>query len=268
MNALGYEVTWENRTARDRSHLITLTDYQQARERLIYSRATHLDQLSDKLREPRVRSVLSAVLASKDEISAGEVNPNDVQYLEDLGLIQTRPSIRISNRIYREMLPRELTWTTQIMIANQEQSWYVTPEHRLDMAKLLAAFQQFFREHSDIWSQGFDYKEAAPQLLMQAFLQRIINGGGRINREYGLGRKRTDLLIEWPLDAGQGMYGPLQRVVIELKIQRGSLGAVLATGLEQTADYVRRVGAAEAHLVIFNRNPEVNWDDRIWHRQA
>lgn len=268
VNALGYEVTWENRTARDRSHLITLTDYQQARERLIYSRATHLDQLSDKLREPRVRSVLSAVLASKDESSAGEVNPNDVQYLEDLGLIQTRPSIRISNRIYREVLPRELTWTTQIMIANQEQSWYVTPEHRLDMAKLLAAFQQFFREHSDIWSQGFDYKEAAPQLLMQVFLQRIINGGGRINREYGLGRKRTDLLIEWPLDAGQGMYGPLQRVVIELKIQRGSLDAVLATGLEQTADYVRRVGAAEAHLVIFNRNPEVNWDDRIWHRQA
>ena len=133
--------------------------------------------------------------------------------------------------------------------------------------KLLAAFQQFFREHADIWSQGFDYKEAAPQLIMQAFLQRIINGGGRINREYGLGRKRTDLFIEWPTDPAQGMYGPLQRVVIELKMQRGALEPVLAQGLEQTADYVARVGADEAHLVIFNRTPEVPWDEKIWQRQ-
>jgi hypothetical protein len=98
-------------------------------------------------------------------------------------------------------------------------------------------------------------------------LQRIINGGGRISREYGLGRKRTDLFIEWPTDPEQGMYGPLQRVVIELKLQRGSLDTLLSVGLEQTADYTRRVGADEAHLVIFNRNEHVGWDEKIWHRQ-
>ncbi|MDY0301719.1 MAG: AAA family ATPase, partial [Trichlorobacter sp.] len=53
VNALGYELTWKNRTARNRSYNITLTDYKEARERLIQSRATHLDQLADKLREPR-----------------------------------------------------------------------------------------------------------------------------------------------------------------------------------------------------------------------
>ena len=267
VNALGHEVTWKNKAARERSRPISLVDYQQARERLIYSRATHLDQLSDKLREPRVQSVMSAIIASKDELDLGSINPDDQQYVADLGLIVTRPSVRISNRIYREVIPRELTWVAQTRISNQEQSWYVTPAHRLDMPKLLAAFQQFFREHADIWSQGFDYKEAAPQLIMQAFLQRIINGGGRINREYGLGRKRTDLFIEWPIDPAQGMYGPLQRVVIELKIQRGALEPVLAKGLEQTADYVARVGADEAHLVIFNRTPEVPWDEKIWQRQ-
>ena len=267
VNALGHEVTWKNKAARERSRPISLTDYQQARERLIYSRATHLDQLSDKLREPRVQSVMSAIIASKDELDLGSINPDDQQYVADLGLIVTRPSVRISNRIYREVIPRELTWVAQTRISNQEQSWYVTPAHRLDMPKLLGAFQQFFREHADIWSQGFDYKEAAPQLIMQAFLQRIINGGGRINREYGLGRKRTDLFIEWPTDPAQGMYGPLQRVVIELKMQRGALEPVLAQGLEQTADYVARVGADEAHLVIFNRTPEVPWDEKIWQRQ-
>ncbi|MDY0301784.1 MAG: AAA-like domain-containing protein, partial [Trichlorobacter sp.] len=178
VNALGYELTWKNRTARDRSYNITLTDYKEARERLIQSRATHLDQLADKLREPRVQAVMNAIIGSKQELRPGEVNPDDVQYVIDLGLIKNRPSLRISNRIYQEVIPRELTWVTQSYIANQEQSWYITKDHRLDMTKLLTAFQQFFREHSDIWSEGFSYKEAAPQLLMQAFLQRIINGGG------------------------------------------------------------------------------------------
>ncbi len=268
VNALGHELTWENRAARDRSTRLTLTAYKQARERLIQSRATHLDQLSDKLKEPRVHSVISALLSSEEADNLNTVKPDDQQYVEDLGLIVTRPSLRISNRIYQEVIPRELTWISQTRIANQEQSWYIDPDHRLNMPKLLAAFQQFFREHSDIWTQGFDYREAAPQLLMQAFLQRIINGGGRISREYGLGRKRTDLLIEWPLDPEQGMYGPLQRVVIELKILRGGLDKVLKTGLEQTADYTRQVGADEAHLVIFDRKPGVSWNKKIWQRKA
>jgi hypothetical protein len=40
----------------------------------------------------------------------------------------------------------------------QEQSWYLTPQRRLDMSKLLAAFQQFFRENGDSWVERFDYK--------------------------------------------------------------------------------------------------------------
>ena len=249
---------------RDRSRKITLSDYREAREELIQSRATHLDQLTDKLQEPRVHRVISGLLASEE--NACDAPPADIEYVSDLGLIRTRPSLGISNRIYREVIPRELTWSKQVTIANQESEWYITPEHRLDMPKLLAAFQQFFREHSDAWVERFSYKEAGPQLLLQAFLQRIVNGGGHINREYGLGRKRTDLLIEWPLDEGQGMHGPLQRIVIELKLLRGVLETVIAVGLEQTADYARRVGADEAHLIIFDRDPGRSWEERIWRR--
>ena len=64
------------------------------------------------------------------------------------------------------------------------------------------------------------------------------------------------------------MYGPLQRVVIELKILRGSLDAVIEKGLEQATDYSQRVGADETHLVIFNRDPAAPWDQKIWQRQA
>jgi hypothetical protein len=53
------------------------------------------------------------------------------------------------------------------------------------------------------------------------------------------------------------MYGPLQRVVIELKLQRGALATLIAAGLEQTAGFSRSVGADEAHLIIFNRDPKL-----------
>jgi hypothetical protein len=265
VNALGNEITWKLQANRDRSRRVTLSDYKEAREALIQSRATHLDQLTDKLREPRVNRVIGAILSGESDDIAS-INVDDQQYVADLGLIRTRPVVSISNRIYREVIPRELTWVVQTRIANQEQAWYVTSDHRLDMLKLLAAFQQFFREHADSWSGSFGYIEAAPQLLMQAFLQRIVNGGGHINREYGLGRKRTDIFIEWPLDENLGIHGPLQRVVIEIKLRRGALETEIEKGLLQTADYARHAGAHDAHLVIFDRDTKLTWDERIWKR--
>jgi hypothetical protein len=264
-NALGNECTMEDRVARDRSVPITLERYKVARERLIQSRATHLDQLTDKLREPRVHDVMSALLSG--EIEHRDIPNDHLEYVEDLGLVTRFPKVEISNRIYREVIPRELTWSKQAYIPN-EQAWYLTPERRLDMPKLLAAFQQFFREHSDAWIEGFSYREAGPQLLMQAFLQRIVNGGGRISREYGLGWKRTDLFVEWPVDEVQGFTGPVQRIVIELKLVKKAPEAQERQGLAQTAGYARQVGADEAHLVLFDRRPEVPWDARIWQREA
>ena len=93
------------------------------------------------------------------------------------------------------------------------------------MEKLLAAFQKFFREHSVHWAERFEYREAGPQLLLQAFLQRIVNAGGRIEREYGLGRMRTDLLIVWPVD------GEVHKTVIECKLLHSSIDQTIADGL-------------------------------------
>ena len=267
VNALGYEMTWEDREARDRSMSITQEHYQAARERLIRSRQTHLDQLADKLREPRVQQVMVAILAGEDALD-GVVSDEDLQYIEDLGLIVRKPQVRISNAIYREIIPREITASIQDGIANQETAWYVLPDGRLDIPALLRAFQQFFREHSDIWLQGLPFKEAGPQLILQAFLQRIVNGGGRINREYALGRRYTDLLLEWPLDEQKGFYGEVQRVVLELKILHANLDKTIDDGVQQVADYARRCGSNEAYLLIFNRNPGASWDDKIWHKSG
>ncbi|MDP7157647.1 MAG: ATP-binding protein, partial [SAR324 cluster bacterium] len=279
VNALGHELTWRDRSARDRNTPISLEQYWAARERLIESRATHLDQLADKLQEPRVHRVVAPLLhGDADQLEAGA---QDFQYVIDLGLIErtVNKQVRISNRIYQEIIPRELNSAAQSMMVVPETPWFVDPDGCLNFHKLLEAFQQFFRENSESWLERFDYKEAGPQLLMQAFLQRVINGGGRISREYGLGRRRTDLAIEWPLqrlppssERGAGVegepnwHGPIQRIVIELKLLRGSLESVIAQGLEQTADYADQFGADESHLVIFNRDPDVSWDKKIWQR--
>lgn len=264
VNALGHQMVWKDKENRDRSKTIGLEEYYAAREKLIYSRATHLHQLSDKLKEPRVHSVIAPMLQGE---SHHQMNPDDVEYVVDLGLVNRarNGALTIANRIYQEVIPRELSYGSQLAI-EQEQAWYLGADNRIDMPKLLSAFQQFFRENSEVWLERFDYKEAGPQLLMQAFLQRIINSGGRINREYALGRKRTDLIIEWPT-TDKGFYGDVQRIVIELKILRNALDTTIEQGLEQTAMYADKVGAAETHLVIFNRDPDIAWDDKIWQQQ-
>jgi hypothetical protein len=152
VNALGREVTWVNKAKRDRTQPITLDDYQTGKERLIQRRDTHLDQLADKLREPRVRSVISALLnGDADTMTA---LPTDVDYVTDLGLVTPRPGIKISNRIYQEIIPRELTYAQQVMIPNQETIWYVKPDHTLGIDTLLSAFQQFFRRVVSDLSEG------------------------------------------------------------------------------------------------------------------
>jgi hypothetical protein len=159
------------------------------------------------------------------------------------------------------VIPRALTYTTQLTISRQP-AWYIQDDGRLDISKLLAAFQDFFRQHSEHWVERFDYKEAGPQLLMQAFLQRIVNSGGRVEREYGLGRMRTDLLVWWPFD------GQIQRAVIELKIKHGSLDHTIEQGLEQTWEYMDRCNAEAGHLIVFDRDPYKTWESKIFRREA
>ena len=204
-------------------------------------------------------------------MGAGQVQnlrPDDVQYVADLGLIKVarNGAISIANRIYQEVIPRELSWNIQTGII-QQAAWYLLPDGLLDMDKLLCAFQQFFRENSEHWVERFDYKEAGPQLLLQAFLQRIVNGGGRVEREYGLGRMRTDLLIIWPYKAGVQNKATVQKVVIELKVLHKSLDDTIAEGLKQTREYMDRCDTDQGHLVIFDRSREKRWEEKIFKRE-
>ena len=260
VNALAQEACFEQPAGRDRSREITAEAIQAAREQLILDRETHLDQLTDKLREDRVRRVIGPLLSGGQ--GNPEMLPDDLQYVRDLGLVARDDPVRIANPIYREVIPRDLTWSVQANLTH-DPAWYVDAAGELRLTDLLAAFQEFFREHSEHWLGRFQYREAGPQLLLQAFLQRVVNSGGRVEREYGLGRMRTDLLIVWP--AGEPAERA-RRMVIECKVVRGGRDETIRAGLEQTRAYMDRCAAAEGHLVLFDRSAGKTWSEKVFRR--
>ena len=136
-----------------------------------------------------MRRVVEPLLNGTD---LSRIQNDDLQYVRDLGLVSRSGPVEIANPIYREVIPREISNAAQVSVADR---WEmdVAADGRLRIEVLLASFQQYCRENSEHWVDRFGYREAGPQLLLQAFLQRIVNGGGRIERKYGLGRLRTDL---------------------------------------------------------------------------
>ena len=260
VNALADEACFRRKAGRDRSRPISEDAIHEARERLIQRRVVHLDQLAHKLGEERVRRVIEPLLSGTGRQEA--VSSDDLEYVRDLGLIARSDPVAIANPIYREVIPRDLTYTTQATLA-QDPAWYVDDAGNLKTGDLLLGFQRFFRQHSEHWVERFQYKEAGPQLLLQAFLQRIVNGGGRIEREYGLGRMRTDLLVIWPLPGGRGEA----RTVIECKLLHGSLARTIRQGVGQTLAYMDRCGADRGHLVVFDRTEGKSWDERVFRRE-
>ena len=267
VNALAYETCFKGEGGADRSRQIEAADVFEAREALIVRRETHLDQLADKLQEERVRRVIEPLLAGGGET---EFSGRDLEYARDLGLVARDMPLRIANPVYAEVVPRELTQTAEATLV-QDPAWYVDAAGGLRLAKLLGAFQEFFREHSEHWTERFQYKEAGPQLLLQAFLQRIVNSGGRIEREYGLGRGRTDLLVIWPEGGGLPGQGgrtgpgvPARKHVVECKVVRKGLDRTVAEGVEQTAGYMDRCGAEEGHLVVFDRREGRSWEEKLF----
>ena len=257
VNALAYEACFRDRAGRNRSRTITADAILDSREALILRRETHLDQLADKLLEDRVRRVIEPSLIG----AAGRATIRDIEYVRDLGLIARDTPMRIANPIYREVVPRELT-----RIAQEELDFdaapFIAADGGLRHARLIEDFQSYFREHSEHWIGRFAYEEAGPQLLLHAFLQRVVNGGGRVEREYGLGRGRTDLLLMWPRG------GRWERFVVECKLRHGSRETTERKGLEQTAAYMDRCGARAGHLVVFDRDGKRSWKEKIYRREA
>ncbi len=147
---------------------------------------THLDSLAERLREPRVKAIIEPILAG---LELGNVPNDDIQFVIDLGLCKMDPlgGLTIANPIYREVLPRVLTVTPMASLPQIAPSW-LTPSGELDPDALLQAFIAFWRQHGEPLLGSTAYHEIAPHLVLMAFLHRVVNGGGTLEREYAIGR--------------------------------------------------------------------------------
>ncbi|TCT23796.1 AAA family ATPase [Thiobaca trueperi] len=241
VNALAYRACFEIRAGRDRAQPVTLELIDQAKEQMIIERVTHLDQLAHKLQEPRVRRVIEPMLAGT---LPGEASEDDRQYLVDLGLLRRDGAggLVVANPIYREVLPRALASGPQDSLPRIAPTW-LNADGTLNPAALLDAFLVFWRQHGEPLLRSAPYHEIAPHLVLMAFLHRVINGDGTLEREYAIGMGRMDLCLRY----GAVMLG------IEIKVWRDGASDPLTEGLTQLDAYLAGLGLDSGWLVIFDR---------------
>ncbi|HSN88873.1 MAG TPA: AAA family ATPase [Thermoanaerobaculia bacterium] len=228
----------------DPEHAVEARHIEAAKESLIQRRDTHLDSLIDRLREPRVRRIIEPILAG--EALSPEVLDDDIQFVVDLGLvIPARQGLAIANPIYREVIPRALTSVLEHSLAVPRPS-YLSQEGRLRFDLLLDDFRAFWCQNAEAFLAQAPYSEAAAQLVFMAFLQKVVNGGGFIDREYAVGSGRIDLCVRWPFAGG------LERWAAELKVWRDRRPDPLNEGLSQLAGYLARLGLDRGTLLLFD----------------
>jgi hypothetical protein len=243
---------------KDYSIPITKNFAEQAVQSISLSRKTHTTSMIERLKEPRIRKVIEPVILGDGSVGK---TTDDYQYAKDVGLIRDDRGItEPANPIYAELIIRVLTWDAQDSI-NDEYKEYESPRYlkdgTLDMNFLISDFQQYWRENSDIWVKRYEtelyqYNEAAAHLVIQAFLQRVVNGGGYIIREMALGTGRCDLCVVY-----DGHKYP-----IELKIKQNIRNQ--SKIYEQILKYMDSVGSNVGWLVIFDKDAEKCWDDKVY----
>jgi hypothetical protein len=231
-----------------------------ARQQIVEARETHLDSLVYRMQDAAVKPVIETVISGETNMDLSLDSPG-VQQAMDLGLVtfDTEIGLTISNPIYTEILTRVVNSSMQIMMPPPSNFKWQKPDGSLDMDSLLKEFQQFWRENSEFWEEKSEFTESFPHLMLLAFMQRILNGGGRIDREVAAGSGKMDLYVEYQD----------YRCIMEIKVLRDgkTYSNILAKGLQQIKRYQdRKAPGSPLYLFIFDRRSEskkATWEERI-----
>jgi hypothetical protein len=238
-NALAKVAVEELQT--DLAQPITLPDIERSKDILIERQETHLDSLGERLYEPRIRYIIEPILAGGDLTS---LPFDDLRFVRDLGLVRDdeRGNLVIANPIYREVIPTMLSVITRASIRLPQPIW-LNADGSLNADKLLEAFLSFWRQHGQPLLKSVHYHEIAPHIVLMAFLHRVVNGGGSLEREYAIGTRRMDVCVR---------YGAVT-LGMELKVWRGGARDPLNEGLAQLDQYLNGLGLDTGWLVIFDQ---------------
>jgi hypothetical protein len=256
VNALAKQIV-SGQLENDHMAEITGDHFDQAAATLIKGRSTHFGSLLACLQEPWAIKVMDAVFAGlKGMVS---INSDDRQFCLDLGLLSENENrtLRPANRIYGEAMSRTLTDEIEhfldIDIGNRK--W--TDGQILLMSELLREFQGLCRQgpgsfpfrHNDLVASNYD--EATYSSMLLAYLQKAVNGGGLVYREYAEGRGAVDICVQY---AGHDY-------LFEVRLKGEKTPDDWQTLL---AGYLDSAGQTEGWLVIFDRDRTKAWDERIY----
>ncbi len=239
VNALAKEIVEELVT--DTQVTITVEHISKAKEILISRQDTHLDSLAERLTEQRVQAIIEPMLAG---LELGNVPNDDIQFVIDLGLckMSQQGGLVIANPIYREVLPRVLTVTPMASLPQIAPTW-LNKDGELDVDALLQAFIDFWRQHGEPLLGTTSFHEIAPHIVLMAFLHRVVNGGGTLEREYAIGSGRMDLCLRYK-NVTLG---------IEVKAWRDKVKDPESEGLDQLDAYLERIKVNYGWLFVFDR---------------
>jgi hypothetical protein len=295
VNALAKDIVVK-RFGNDFSRTVTGTDMDRAAQDLLLRNVSHFDSLAKRLKEPRVRRVVEAVVIGEISMPR-DIPEDDVGYAVDLGLLKAPnggETLRPSNPIYRELIVRAMTRELQEGIHPAlENKWM--DGTALDMNGLLKAFQVYWRENSEFRKSA----DVAFKGLESPVTERIgkvldnheIAGKGEVQQEILdiIASSRTGFIGEdFPHIV---LFAFLQRVMnggadfiqreyalgrtradvcvgykgvrypLELKL-KGARS--LEDGLIQLSGHMDRCGSATGWLVVFDMNPKTPWGEKLY----
>jgi hypothetical protein len=255
VNALAYQVIVEELT-NDYSVTVTGTLIDKAAEVLIQRRDTHIDSLVERLKEPRVARVMDSVFAGTN--SKVPIDSDDRRFCLDLGLVKEDEDryLHPANPLYQEVMSRVITDQIQYSLSRNISTLKWTDGKIIFVSDLLKEFQTFWRHDSEsfpLHKQDYifiKYDEATYSFILLSFLQRAVNSGAKLHRQFAEGRGAVDISLNYKE----------HEYLIEVKLHSSK---ALKDGLEQLSRYLNSNGGKEAWLVIFDRDSKKDWDDKI-----
>jgi hypothetical protein len=150
--------------------------------------------------------------------------------------------LRSANPIYARALLKLVTTQQRKSLLTWAPAW-LGEDGCIDPARLRDNFLAFWARHRDMMKDRIKYPEAVAHFGLMTYLDRVANGGGRVDREFAVGRGRLDLLL---------VHGEL-KLPIEVMVHRDLEADPMREGLDQLDRYCEGLRVETGWVVVFDQ---------------
>ena len=157
--------------------------------------------------------------------------------------------------IYQETIIWALTQNARESIPSALPGRKRADGEKILMNPLMESFQIHWRNHSQMIKESGCH-ETAPHLALLSFMRRLLNSGvENLDRESATGRGRADICAKY-----KGVSYPAEIMTMS---SGGFTGRKREEALIQPRGYMDTLGAKEGWLMVFDNNPEKQWEEKI-----